>query len=165
MAEALGNILQALNTGLSVNMPEQILEFPEIPAPPGVDSEQIAGVLAPIIQSLDLSTKFDELNETLRQFIKDSKRPQPATSIPRFDVSPIVTAVENLEIAASFQINDMDDASIPAYYGSETVDGVWMIKKLDTTAGTVRYVRGQSGYATAWTNRAALTYDTYANVF
>lgn len=59
------------------------------------------------------------------------------------------------------------DTSTPAYYGFVDKDGNWYIMK-EATSGSVKtytYCKGTSGYATAWTNRATQTYDTYDNTF
>ncbi len=63
-----------------------------------------------------------------------------------------------------YEINDVDDASIPSYYGFVDKDGNWYITKEDTD-GSFRYARGSVDYSTNWTNRASLTYDYFNNVF
>lgn len=55
------------------------------------------------------------------------------------------------------------DTSTPAYYGFTDKDGNWYIMKNDSGAYT--YVKGASGYTTAWTNRATQTYDYFYNIF
>ena len=52
-----------------------------------------------------------------------------------------------------------------SYYGFLSTTGEWYIIK--QTATQVRYVKGASGYTTAWTNRkdVGTVYDYYDNVF
>ena len=72
---------------------------------------------------------------------------------------PAVAPVEG------YQVSDMDTAG--PYYGYIDAEGRWYIMK-ETTSGTVtsyRFIKGTSDYATNWTGRAGLTYDTFNNVF
>lgn len=65
-----------------------------------------------------------------------------------------------------YAISDIDDASTVQYFGFLAVDGRWYIQKYDTTAKTFRYTSsGTVAYATAWTDRASLTYDYFSEVF
>ena len=59
------------------------------------------------------------------------------------------------------------EAGDTSYYGFQRNDGFWYIMK-QTVSGAVtsyRFAKGESGYSTAWTNRATQTYDYLANVF
>jgi hypothetical protein len=47
----------------------------------------------------------------------------------------------------------------PLYIGSVAADGSWLIEQFSSSAKTMRYCVGSSGYATNWTNRAGLTYS------
>jgi hypothetical protein len=58
----------------------------------------------------------------------------------------------------------MDIISNPYYFGYLTVDGSWLIKKLDTTSGTT-YIKGDNDYSTNWGNRASLTYGEFNDIF
>jgi len=51
------------------------------------------------------------------------------------------------------------------YVGYVDPDGAWYIMEFNNASGTARYVKGSSGYTTAWTNRAAQTYGYYNAVF
>lgn len=66
-----------------------------------------------------------------------------------------------------YQLNDYTDGTAPNYYGYENGSGAWYIKKIDdsTSPVLVRYAKGASGYAAAWTGRAGQTYDIYGTVF
>ena len=59
---------------------------------------------------------------------------------------------------------DYEDSSNPIYLGKLNKNGNWYIEKIDQTAKTMRYVKGDSDYPTNWTNRATLTYD-YITIF
>ena len=63
----------------------------------------------------------------------------------------------------NYEVSDRDEASSPAYYGYLALDGSWYIMK--TTTSEIRYSKGSTDYATNWTNRASLTYDTISNTF
>lgn len=63
-----------------------------------------------------------------------------------------------------YTIAQIDDAS-PSYYGYLNKNGAWFILKEDSSAGTYRYIKGSSSFATNWTNRASLTYDYFDAVF
>ena len=62
-----------------------------------------------------------------------------------------------------------DEGTSPQYVGyfSSGIKGGWAIKKTTTSADprTVLWAKGNVGYATAWTNRASLTYNTFDQVF
>jgi len=75
------------------------------------------------------------------------------------------TATEaNQNPLASYKDAGMDVASNPMYFGYLDTDGKWYIKKLDTTSGTL-FCKGDSDYATNWTNRVSLTYQLFNLVF
>lgn len=63
-----------------------------------------------------------------------------------------------------YKITEIDDASLPAYYGFVNKTGAWFIQR-EGSSGDYRYVRGSSGFSTNWTNRASLSYDYFDNVF
>lgn len=65
----------------------------------------------------------------------------------------------------SYKISDMDTSGDPSYFGYVDADGNWYIAELNDASGTMRYVKGSSGYTTAWTNRATQTYGYYNAVF
>jgi hypothetical protein len=72
----------------------------------------------------------------------------------------------------SFETNDIEEASATVtYIGVESADGVWWIKKIDTSSGTSFGHASESTdpsyttYSTAWTNRVSLTYGNYGEAF
>lgn len=64
-----------------------------------------------------------------------------------------------------YQLADFDCNSDPIYIGKIDEDGLWFIKKIDMTGEVATYTRGDDNYATNWTNRTSLTYDTFNNTF
>lgn len=66
---------------------------------------------------------------------------------------------------AKYILADMDTTSDPSYYGHVDKGGGWYILRLNDASGQVRYARGASGYTTAWTARAAQTYDYFSITF
>lgn len=64
-----------------------------------------------------------------------------------------------------FQLSDMDDSSDPKYFGYISSTGAYIIIQETTSAGTYRYAGALSGYTTAWTGRAALSYGYYNALF
>ena len=64
-----------------------------------------------------------------------------------------------------FKISDIDDASDPKYYGFLNSKGNFYIQREDSTLKQFRYFYGESGYATAWTGRAGLSYDYFNVIF
>lgn len=63
----------------------------------------------------------------------------------------------------AYSLSDIDDSTSTEYYGYEDADGAWYIKKFASNAFT--FVKGASGYSTAWTNRASQTYASYGSTF
>ena len=51
------------------------------------------------------------------------------------------------------------------YLGYLDKDGNWYITEIDETNGTMKYVKGTSGFTTAWSNRASNTYQDFNQVF
>lgn len=66
-----------------------------------------------------------------------------------------------------YVVTNQDTPGSPNYYGYVNRQGVWYIMR-ETTAGDVRtyaYVRGETGYSTAWTDRATQTYGQFDAIF
>jgi hypothetical protein len=70
--------------------------------------------------------------------------------------------VSNSDPTAEYQISDRV-VGATKYYGFLKADGSWYIMR--DTGTTYRYVRGDSGYPSAWTNRSSQTYDLFSEVF
>lgn len=63
-----------------------------------------------------------------------------------------------------YEISQVDDAAIPAYYGFLNRDGAWYIAR-EGNGGEYRYARGSSSFSTSWTNRTNLSYAYFDSVF
>lgn len=63
-----------------------------------------------------------------------------------------------------YKFSDMDTSGDPDYFGFVDADGGWYIMQLNSS-GTARYVKGTSGYTTAWTGKSGLSYDYFYNIF
>jgi len=65
-----------------------------------------------------------------------------------------------------YEISDVDDASVPAYYGFVHKTGAWYILK-EASDGTYRYVKGSSGYSAGWDDRddPGTNYEYFDTVF
>jgi hypothetical protein len=59
-----------------------------------------------------------------------------------------------------FLLCNLDVASDPMYFGFRSVNGAWCIKRYNAAAGTFLYAFGTENYATNWTGRAGLAYNT-----
>jgi hypothetical protein len=62
-------------------------------------------------------------------------------------------------------VHDIDESGTPQYYGRLDLDSNWIIIRKNGDeirfagiANNTTYTGDQSGYASAWTNRASLTY-------
>jgi len=76
-----------------------------------------------------------------------------------------ITAINNISGTASYFFNDKDDTGTYVYYGFETADGAWQIKRKTSATGAFRYSKGASDYTTAWAGRAGQIYTTYGDAF
>ena len=79
-------------------------------------------------------------------------------------VATLINFVADIEVReVGYEITDVDDDASPNYYGYVDAEGNWYIMKEVVSAGanTYRYASGTSGYTTAWTGRAGLSYNYY----
>lgn len=63
-----------------------------------------------------------------------------------------------------YRISEIED-NVVSFYGFVKKDDSWYIMRVDTNTGSFRYVRGESDFSKAWTNRKKLQYDYFNNVF
>jgi hypothetical protein len=77
------------------------------------------------------------------------------------DVEDLLTDIK--AGVAGYRVSDLDIDAEPNYYGFLNADGGWFI--MVESSSTYRYIKGDSGYTTAWAGRAGLTYDYYHNIF
>lgn len=66
--------------------------------------------------------------------------------------------------SGGYQGSDIDETGETRYYGLVDSEGNWKIVST-SVSGAIRYCKGESGYALAWSNRASQTYDYYFNTF
>lgn len=93
--------------------------------------------------------------------VKDASnaRINPATNEKLDDV---ITA---LSAAGGYAISDLDESGAVNYFGYVSSSGSWYILSYNTSTNAFRYVKGESAYATNWSNRATLSYDYYDVIF
>lgn len=60
-----------------------------------------------------------------------------------------------------YHLTDYDISSDPIYLGYLDKDGQWFIKEINKASGTIRFDKGDAGYAAGWTGRAGLTYQYF----
>lgn len=72
---------------------------------------------------------------------------------------------ENQDPTARYQLANYDVSASPIYIGKVDSDGGWMIKQIDTSTGIALYFKGDTDYATNWSGRAGLSYDSFDNIF
>lgn len=64
-----------------------------------------------------------------------------------------------------YGLANLDVTASPYYLGYLRTNGHWYIKQIDTTAGTVLYIKGTTDYDTSWTGRAGLSYAAFNTIF
>jgi len=96
--------------------------------------------------------------------------------VPVFELlsyDPVANAMKRVTTNAfgEYGTNDIEETGSVTYIGKEDPSGDWYIQKIDTSTGTqIRYATASnngavSDYTAAWTDRAGLTYGTYAQAF
>jgi hypothetical protein len=83
--------------------------------------------------------------------------------MPVFDAGNYIFAFSTPQ--REYVASDVDEATTTRYYGFLAYNGRWIIRKLVTTTGAMTYVQGKTGYSTAWTGRAGLSYVRYNEMF
>lgn len=78
---------------------------------------------------------------------------------------PSTQATSNIydDVTACYKISDLDNSGDPKYYGFLSANSQWYIMR--DSSGSYRYVKGLSGYSTAWNARAGQSYDYFDVVF
>jgi len=78
----------------------------------------------------------------------------------------------NASIIKNYGVNHYDVDGTTEYVGKETNQGVWLIQKIVTSGSdmTMTYATNLNntsitGYSSAWTNRATLTYGLFSEAF
>lgn len=65
----------------------------------------------------------------------------------------------------SYALSDFEMDATTSYFGYEDSSGNWYIKEWTRSTDSFQFVKGASGYSTAWTNRASQTYASYEATF
>jgi len=65
----------------------------------------------------------------------------------------------------NYQPARLTSSGNPLYNGFLANDSSWIIMERNTTNGTIKYVRGASGFVAAWAARATQTYTEYSELF
>lgn len=64
-----------------------------------------------------------------------------------------------------YEASDADTSGATyQYFGFLSIEGAWIIQRFDLSTSNIvlyRYSAGSTAYATAWTNRASLSYELY----
>lgn len=81
------------------------------------------------------------------------------------DITVDTSALEALiaDQQLDYHISDWLESGTDVYIGYLTKAGAWLIKKISTATGQVRYVHGSSGYSFA--DPASLSYTLYSTEF
>lgn len=137
-------------------------------------TQMFSGVIAKAtfkVQPTQASFETPQLVVFYDPLTKKTIRPQDLIPEQKQNRNPLNVYVPINELQATindsldqYKIADVDDATSPKYYGFTNKDGYWYILK-NTSDTTFRYVKGTTDYVTAWTDRAAQTYDYFHNVF
>ena len=115
-------------------------------------------------------TKYSEQNIQNNSYDEDFG----VNVVELLSYDPISDALKRVTTNAmgEYITNDVVEPSATlTYVGKEDADGDWYIQSIDTTSGTsIRFATEANNptyitYATAWTDRATLTYGTYGNAF
>lgn len=86
---------------------------------------------------------------------------------PNFqNTGDIYIAVDDLEQytldnLSHFKMARFDVSGNPLYVGMLDKNGLYYIKRINTSTGVVDYTSGSSGFSTAWTNRASESYADF----
>lgn len=127
----------------------------------------------------DIKTFDDSLGRKIQAAaIVDENASQVGTASNPMPVSlpssanTALAAIQAATAQNAFGINDVDTASATiTYVGKSDKDGNWCVQKIDTSSGvaigwaSVTNNPAQITYASAWTNRATLTYGRYDEAF
>lgn len=85
-----------------------------------------------------------------------------ATPLP---VTTAGTSTAVIDPRTGYAISDKEATATYKYFGFEDAGGKWYILRKTIATNDFLYAAGASGYATAWTNRASQSYDTFDNTF
>lgn len=81
------------------------------------------------------------------------------------DSNVLLTSIDTIQIDTlkDYHLDAWLEVGAIIYVGMLRKDGAWIIKKIDTDNGIVRYIKGASGYS--FSNPASLSYDSFNTEF
>jgi len=88
---------------------------------------------------------------------------QPTLSADSIDVNFGTIEQYLLDQLAQYQLSDWLESGDYVYLGFLDKSGKWYIKKIDTSSGTVRFIKGDSDYD--FSDPVSLSYDTFSETF
>lgn len=150
-SKAIIDALKQLDMRPEVHVDAPIVNVPETDFNPVIKAIKASKPEPTVIDNSSLEKLLRE-NLAATKSVKDTlmKLKFPSPNVP---TDPLVL----------YMLADLDDAGTTQYWGHTQVGGAWYIRKFDTSTSpkTNRMAFGQSGYSTAWTNRASLTYTIW----
>jgi len=73
---------------------------------------------------------------------------------------------EKKDMLEEYKLYCIDDSDVNySYFGYESDNGNWYIKRMSNTTNIILYVRGDYNLNTSWNNRVSLEYKNYSEVF
>lgn len=137
----------------------QFPKFPEIPKP--IDYSKQLKEISSKIKEPDLKPLLKALEEKPPFEFEKGRLKVEVDRVAMVGNGGAGVATEaKQDPLSSYKITDIDDAG---YYGYLKADGAWYI--MSGIAGEYRYIKGDSDYATNWTNRESLTYGYFYEIF
>lgn len=88
---------------------------------------------------------------------------QPTLSADSINVNLDTIEQYLLDQLAQYQLSDWLESGDYVYLGFLDKSGKWYIKKIDTSSGTVRFIKGDSDYD--FSDSVSLSYDTFSETF
>ena len=125
-------------------------------SPTGVNdfSQNTAQRELPLYQISGMNAQFGGLPVCLYEYSGNKWQPG--------NFATINTTISNS--LTNYKISDVDDSTNLEYFGFLEKDSGWYILKISGST-EFRYVKGTTGYTTAWTGRAGQSYQYYDEVF
>lgn len=177
VANDAGNPLPVNGTVAVSNFPAtQPVSAASLPLPTGASTETTLSAIKAKTDNLDvaLSTRTKPA-DTQKVDGSGVTQPVSAASLPLPTGAATETTLGNVKSGVQLGGYGVNDVATPSgtltYVGMEDKDGVWLVKKIDTTSGvSLTWATNLNNpsvitYATAWSSRASLTYGTYSQAF
>lgn len=159
-----------------VEIPETKIEFPEVqkvevlnfPAQEKIEFPAQKEVIFPEVQKSVLvdsdgrEIDFEKISEKLGKSLASAPQFVGAGGGISTGVAKESTLQTLQDPLLKYKVSDLDEGAT-SYYGFLDLTGGWYIMELTST--TARYIKGTSGYSTAWSNRIGLNYGYYNAIF